>query len=200
MKYLYLIIPFFLIISCASSEQNNISLVKLNKHIQKQEKQTDSLYNLNKKQYNFLKKAAQEQPEKWLNLAKSSDEVFKLGNTICQYTKQLKDELKGNTVNQNDVNAMYSTADYDTFISKTKVLIKQLDDFYTINKNKKVNPSYYIEKFNTHEVYKNQQGEIVNYIDYHFKDKTRVGLLLALSKIQFETRFYQHIYMNTIVN
>ena len=98
------------------------------------------------------------------------------------------------------MHAMYSTADYDTFISKTKVLLKQLDDFYTINKNKKVNPPYYIEKFNTHKVYKNQQGEIVNYIDYHFKDKTRVGLLLALSKIQFEIRFYQHIYMNTIVS
>ncbi len=47
---------------------------------------------------------------------------------------------------------MYSTADYDPFIRKTKVLIKQLDDFYTLNKNKKVTPFYYIEKFNTHRV------------------------------------------------
>ena len=213
MKIINIIFILLAITSCAQNKysekdllnekEKTLSMIlKLNEIRKTQKLSNLEFKNTIDNKYFKISNLAKDSPNKYGKLANYSNQIYNSGNEIYLLLNNIKNEIT-NESDENNYIAMTDTiSSYNIIVEKFPGISKKINNFYL--ENIKITKSYnrvynYNNNFNINNNFRNSKGKKVNYTDYKFNNKTSIGVLASLEKLQFEIRYFQLIFFNAIV-
>ncbi|MEN8125865.1 MAG: hypothetical protein ABFR32_12140 [Bacteroidota bacterium] len=215
---------FFLLIllnSCAQEKKgysqeikNSITpiLLTLNNSLEIFEETNQTYSKIINEKITILNQKNDEQPKKYGLLKEQSDKLANSVNGLNSYLDSLILESEKNHFDTYNYTMMTDTVFFSNILYKKnntlsergQRLEEKIDQFFKINNEilesySREAKAYNNMKFNTSHPFTNYEGEQINYMDYKLTDRTVIGTLLYLKKLQLEIKTLQMIFMNSII-
>ncbi len=210
-KLTFLLVISFLLFSCNNiiihTEKSIVSLqdsIKTYKKIKIDYRKTINFKTIKINELN------EDQPNKYGQLKSKSDIIGKNIKNLNLFINLLKEESSKNSLDEKNYDALSDITIYDKIFMENKILSKRaselkekIDVFYKTNKEMlNSNSSLYIyneNKFNTNRFVIDKNGKEIDYMNSKLKDKSVIGVLYYLEKLQLELETFHFLFMNSII-
>jgi len=151
-------------------------------------------------------------PHKYGGLKVKSDKIESLISDFNLFIESLKNESKTNHFDNYNYVMMSDTLFYQNILfdkennlSESGLKLKEKIDFLYKTNNEILNSFqhdlkvYNDSKFKTDIIFNDYNGNKIDYIDYNISNRTVIGVLTYLEKLQLELVTFQFLYMNSII-
>lgn len=201
MKNYFLIVLFVTLSSCGQNNEKQLQeeqetsaslLLQFNEFRKIVAVSKDNFKNDFLKKYEVIKRKSLDQPEQYSKPKGFAEKIVVSGNEINDYIEDIK--LK---IGEEDYSNFTDTKFYDDFVKVEYVKLKsKMDSFYKQNKAIIASSKKYSLLNENNEKSFNVS---INFLENKFNNKTNIGLLASLEKIQFDVVYFQFLFMNTII-
>ena len=216
-------LAFFIICfnSCAQDRQNcNEALENSITPILRTLHESREVYKTTKVNYSkiiqtkieILTRKSSAQPEKYGNLKVKSDTLQKVGVDLNVYIDALIEESTPNHFDDLNYAMMSDTIlygnllfDKDKNLSERGIELKEKIDLFYKTNNGILNAyqndlRFYNEsKFNTDLKFNDYDGNEIDYMNHKLTDKSVIGIVSFLERLQLEIKTFQFLFMNSII-